>query len=132
MPMTSQVSGTKERETIRRPRVPRAEPARQYAESTSGLDIALSDSASQFEDGDDASEADFTWEYHEPWSWTSICSDTGSKWLWTVTGNRGFAASAKRFAKDLVRRSSYDRYLSTSAASPEPDEATAWRYVTGM
>ncbi|KIX06975.1 uncharacterized protein Z518_04951 [Rhinocladiella mackenziei CBS 650.93] len=118
------------RDTIQSPRPATSRVSREEEcnSETSGFDIGISGSPPNPEDSQDSLE-DSNWEYHEPWSWTSICSETGSKWIRSVTGSRDFVATTKRFAQDMVPRSSYDKYLSASARSPETGEATAWKYV---
>ncbi len=73
----------------------------------------------------------YGWEYHEPWSWTSVCSETGSDWISSVTGSQGFVAVAKQFTKDLVSQSPDDKNELPDTTPMEIDEATARDYVEG-
>ena len=82
-------------------------------------------------DSQNFSESD-SWGYHEPWSWTSVCSETGSEWIWSATGSREFVAIAKRFTKDLVLKSPDDKIELSGTANAEIDEVTARIYVEGM
>lgn len=95
-----------------------------------GFDRGFSDQTCINEHGETVPE-DAVWEYHEPWSWTSICSATGSKWVWDTTGDRDFASAAKRFTRDLVQNSSCDNYLSAVSVIEEVDESIAFNYVDG-
>jgi hypothetical protein len=120
-----------------RPTTPHGGPARHSTVSTSGgmgtgmfhggiADLGI-DGVVQ--------EEESCWQYHEPWSWASICSDPGSKWIYDMTESRDFVALAKRFfAKDLMRPAGNDKPmppLGPSSPLEEVDEATAWEYVDG-
>ncbi|KAJ9608967.1 hypothetical protein H2200_006738 [Cladophialophora chaetospira] len=72
------------------------------------------------------------WSYQEPWAWTSICSDPGSEWIQSKTGDRGFVAIAKRFTKDLVTKSSEEKRALSGTAPVEIDEALAREYVNAF
>lgn len=73
-------------------------------------------------------DEDPNWD-HEPWSWTSICSEAGSEWIWNVTEGRTFSATAKRSARDAVRGFPDDNSLAMSKNVMEMDETTVWKYV---
>lgn len=105
-------------------------PLQHSRESISGFDFCLSGSP-PCQENNEPPHGGTSWEYHEPWSWTSICSETGSKWVCNITQSQHFVSVAKQFSRDLVPRPSYQRYLSTKTVLPELDEATASGYVEG-
>lgn len=71
------------------------------------------------------------WEYHEPWSWLSICSEVASRWVCGVTQSNEFEGMVSRFVKEFPRRTTSANTLPLTPISSDVDEETAWKYVDG-
>ncbi|KAI1622813.1 fungal-specific transcription factor domain-containing protein [Exophiala viscosa] len=69
------------------------------------------------------------WEHHGPWSWASICSHPGQKWVCQKTGSGEFADIASGLVKTWSRRLKMKRFQSLKDRNPEPDSASAMAYV---
>lgn len=72
------------------------------------------------------------WEYHEPWSWMSICSQTACKCIHDLTGDQSFSSIADRFTVDLAGRWSSEDLMSEASQRLQIEEETAWEYTNGM
>ena len=70
------------------------------------------------------------WEHHGPGAWVSICSEPGLRWVCARTGSIDFIESAKGLISGWTKRLRF-KDGSSAQRTPEPDEATAWRYCTG-
>ncbi|KAF2481569.1 hypothetical protein BDY17DRAFT_326250 [Neohortaea acidophila] len=99
-------------------------------EGASGFDPSLA--ASPLPKRNATSAEDANWQYHEPWSWTSILSDTGTEWVERRTGDGDFAAVAKTFSKVLVQRGSFGDYVLAESGESEISESTAWKYTNAF
>lgn len=71
------------------------------------------------------------WEHHGPWSWVSVCSQSGLAWVCRTSGNEDFIEIASELTKTWSRRLKTTRSQSFAARCAEPDEGTAWKYVEG-
>ena len=71
------------------------------------------------------------WEYHGPWSWASICSRRGIRWVCDRTKSEEFGDIAGRTMKAWSKRLKMQRSQTISTRYPEPDQETAWKYVSG-
>ncbi len=108
----------------------RAPLARDSPESTGGSDSGVFLRPTEQEDINHAL-GEFSWEHHDPWSWTSVCSDAGSKWVCSVTRSQDFIPISKRFVNDINRRSPKEESLLFNSVSPGVDKETVLQYVTG-
>lgn len=72
------------------------------------------------------------WEYHEPWSWMSICSRAACKCIQDLTGDQSFSSIADRFTVDLASRWSSEDVMSAASQRLQIEEETAWEYTNGM
>ncbi|KAK4893289.1 hypothetical protein LTR27_008412 [Elasticomyces elasticus] len=79
-----------------------------------------------------ASAENASWQYHEPWAWTSICSEAGLKWVLSVTGNRDFFAAAKQFTNDIVQTPAHEATGSSDRAPTIISESMAWEYTNAF
>ncbi|ORX96467.1 fungal-specific transcription factor domain-domain-containing protein [Clohesyomyces aquaticus] len=71
-----------------------------------------------------------SWEHHGPWSWVSICSLPGLRWVAEKTGNDEFPAVAHELTKTWGKRLKMKRFRTNTSRYPEPEEKDAWTYVT--
>ena len=71
------------------------------------------------------------WEHHGPWSWVSICSQPGLKWVCETTGRDDFVDIACGLTNTWSRRLKIKRFKSFRESCPEPQPVDAWRYVNG-
>ena len=71
------------------------------------------------------------WEHLGPWSWVSVCSQPGIQWVCERTHSDDFVEMANGLTKAWSRRLKLKGEQAKPHRSPEPDEATAWRYVKG-
>ena len=71
------------------------------------------------------------WEHHGPWSWVSVCSQPGIRWVCERTQTDDFVEMANGLKKAWSRRLKLKRDQARPRRSPEVDESTAWKYVAG-
>lgn len=71
------------------------------------------------------------WEHHGPWSWVSVCSSPGLKWVSERAGNDDFVDIAYGLTKTWSRRLKMNRFRPIKSKWPEPEKRDAWKYVTG-
>lgn len=71
------------------------------------------------------------WEHHGPWSWLSVCSQPGIRWVCDRTHSEDFVEVANDLTKALSRRLRLKLDQVRSRCSDEPNEDLAWRYVNG-
>lgn len=71
------------------------------------------------------------WEHHGPWSWASICSPPGVRWVSDRTACTEFGDIATDLTKAWSRRLKLMRARTVAQKSTEPDEPTAWKYISG-
>ena len=110
--------------------------SRNAEQSTEALDDSLHRVDSAMDGATDVDEnqvspAWLNYEHHGHWSWVSICSQSGLKWVCEVTGRNDFIEMANELTKTWTRRLKTTRSESFQAKSKDLDEATAWKYVQG-
>lgn len=71
------------------------------------------------------------WEHHGPWSWVSVCSRPGVRWVCEQTKSDEFVDIANGLTKTWSRRLKMRRFQPLRTKNPEPDPDLAWKYVTG-
>ena len=70
-------------------------------------------------------------EHHGPWSWVSICSQPGLKWVCERTRTDDFIEIANGLTKTWSRRLKMQRFQNVRDKGPEIHRTTVWRYVAG-
>jgi hypothetical protein len=71
------------------------------------------------------------WEHHGPWSWVSVCSQPGLRWVCERTATDEFCEIANGLTKSWSQRLKLNRNQTAKSRGPELDKMTAWKYVTG-
>lgn len=71
------------------------------------------------------------WEHHGPWSWASICSRPGVRWVCQKTNSHEFGQISSEFMKNWTRGLKMNRFQSLTVKCPEPERELAWKYVGG-
>ncbi|KIX06764.1 uncharacterized protein Z518_04740 [Rhinocladiella mackenziei CBS 650.93] len=69
------------------------------------------------------------WEHHGPWSWVSVCSRPGLRWVCERTRSDEFVEIANGLTKTWSRRLKMKRFQPLRKKAAEPDKETAWKYV---
>lgn len=73
-----------------------------------------------------------SWEHHGPWSWISVCSQPGLRWVRERTGTDDFIRIATGLTKNWSRRLKMKNPGAAQREVREPSKTDAWTYVTGM
>lgn len=71
------------------------------------------------------------WEHHGPWSWVSVCSRPGLRWVCARTHSDDFVDIANGLTKTWSRRLKMQGFTPQRARMADPDRATAWSYAQG-
>jgi hypothetical protein len=71
------------------------------------------------------------WEHHGPWSWVSVCSQPGLRWVRERTGTDDFNRIATGLTKNWSRRLKIKKIGAAQRQVCEPSKMVAWTYVTG-
>ncbi|EXJ59415.1 uncharacterized protein A1O5_12296 [Cladophialophora psammophila CBS 110553] len=71
------------------------------------------------------------WEHHGPWSWVSVCSRPGVRWVCERTKSDEFSEVASGLTRTWSRRLKMKRYRPLQIKYPDPALALAWKYVEG-
>lgn len=71
------------------------------------------------------------WEHHGPWSWASVCSQPGVKWVCAKLRSDEFLDTANGLTKTWSKRLKMKRFHQFETKALEPDAALAWKYVKG-
>ena len=71
------------------------------------------------------------WEHHGPWSWVSVCSQPGLRWVRERTGTDDFNRVATDLTKTWSRRLKMEKDGAAKRQLREPSKSVAWTYVTG-
>lgn len=71
------------------------------------------------------------WEHHGPWSWVSVCSQPGLRWVRERTGMDDFNRIATGLTKNWSRRLKMKKTGTVQRQVREPSKMVVWTYVTG-
>ena len=71
------------------------------------------------------------WEHHGPWSWASVCSPPGVRWVCDRIHSNDFSDIANDLTRSWSRRLKVKRNEAIGSKSVEISEHTAGKYVAG-
>lgn len=71
------------------------------------------------------------WEHHGPWSWASVCSPPGIRWVCQKTGHDEFGEVASDLMKTWGKSLKLSRFQSFAERCQEPDSDLALKLTGG-